>query len=390
MGTPASGILRPGDEVMALPSGHRSRIRSVLDPHGEVEEGFPPVPITVVLEDEIDVSRGDMLVHPRNVPHVGRQVEAMLVWMAEAPLELGRPYVVKHTTRKTPATIRALRYRMDMGTMRRTDADGLSLNEIGRVVVETARPLAWDSYRANRATGAFIVMDRLTHNTVAAGMILAREPNVLQVDPALRVEEAASGDVESHASRVALAERNARVGHGSATLWLTGLTGSGKSTISYALERRLHDLGAHATVLDGENMRLGVSKDLGFAPNERAEHNRRAAEIARLFNEAGLIAICAFLSPFEEERGRAREIVGAERFLEIHLSAPIETCRSRDPRGLWARADGGEIEQFPGVTAPYEAPTAPALTLPTHEIDVETSVDRILDLLVREGVLENV
>ena len=387
MGTPASGIFRPGDEVIALPSGRTSKIRSVHGVDGEIHEAYPPLPVTITLEDEIDVSRGDVLVPPRNMPHVTRRFEAMMVWMADEPMQTGRPYMIKHLTRKTPVTFKALRYGMEVDTLRRRDADSLALNEIGRVLVETSRPIAWDPYRTNRTTGAFVVIDRQTHGTVAAGMMLAIEANQLQVDPDLRVEEAASGDLEEHASRVTLEERKTRAGHPPATLWLTGLTGSGKSTIAYALERRLHDLGMQVSVLDGSNMRLGVSKDLGFSPNERAEHNRRAAEVARLLNQSGIVTICAFQSPYRSERRRVREMVGPEHFYEVHLAAPIEVCRERDTRGLYARADRGEVDLFPGVSAPYEEPEDAELVLATHEIDVETSVDRIIELLEREGIV---
>ncbi len=387
MGTPASGILRPGDAVMALPSGKTSRVKAIHGVDGPVQEAYPPLPVTVVLEDEIDVSRGDVLVPPRNVPHVTRRFEAMMVWMAEEPMQIGRPYVLKHLTRRVPASFRSLRYRMDVDTLRQTPADALALNEIGRVVVETSRPVAWDPYRTNRQTGAFVVIDRTTHTTVGAGMILAREPNEMQVDPDLRVQGPASQGVEAHQSRITPEERRARLGHPPATIWLTGLTGAGKSTIAYALERRLHGLGMQVGVLDGENMRLGVSRDLGFGPNDRAEHNRRAAEVARLMNQAGMLAICAFLSPYREERRRVRDIVGPDRFFEVHLSAPVAVCRERDRRGLYARADSGHIERFPGVSAPYEAPEHPELVLPTHEIDVETSVDRIVGLLESARIL---
>jgi len=380
MGTPTAGIIRSGAKVMAIPSGMRSRIRKVYGVDGEITEGFPPLPITVTLEDEIDLSRGDMLVHPQNVPQVQRSFEAMVVWMSEDRLVPHRPYVLKHTTRKVQGTIAAVRYAIDVDTLHRKPSESLGLNEIGRCLVDVARPLAFDPYRSDRSTGAFIVIDRVTNNTVGAGMILGREQNPLQVDPARRIERARVATVTPHESRVAIEERIARLSQKPATVWITGLTGSGKTTLAHGLERRLFDDGVLCQVVDGENLRLGVCKDLSFSPDDRAENNRRAAEVARLFNLAGLISICAFLSPYREDRARVRQIVGEDRFLEIYLSATPEACRRR------ARKDV-EIETSPPVIVPYEAPLTPDLKLPTHEIDIDESVDRIVVLLRNRGFI---
>ncbi len=387
MGTVASGIVRPGDEMMVLPSGLRTRVREVLGVDGPIEEGFPPLPVTVTLEDEIDISRGDMLVHPRNVPQVDRRFEAMLVWMSEEALRPGAQYLVKHATRLTPAVIEAVRYRIDVNSLHRVETETLGLNEIGRVMMELARPVAFDPYARNRATGSFIVIDKVTHNTVAAGMILDREASELLVDEARRTTAAPSDLLTEQESQVSADERRQRLGHAPATVWLTGLTGSGKTTIAYALERRLFDLGCACQVLDGENARLSFSMDLGFSADDRAENNRRAAEVARLFNEAGLISICAFLSPYEEERRRAREIVGGERFLEVYLAAPVDVCRQRTPEGLYEKAERGEIRNFPGVSAPYEVPVAPDLVLATDQQDVDGCVEAVIATLRERGIL---
>ncbi len=381
MGTPASGVVRPGDEVVALPSGKTSRIAKVLGPDGEVPQGFPPMPLTVTLEDEIDISRGDTLAHPNNVPRVDRNIEAMMVWMAEERLVAGKQYLVKHATKLTPGVFAGVRYRLDVNTLRRQQADTLELNEIGRCALELARPIAFDTYRRNRTTGSFIVIDRANHNTVAAGMIVGREPSDQVVDEQRRTTTARSELLSGQESRIEPDERSRRLGHESATIWLTGLTGSGKTSIAYALERRLFDEGVLSQVLDGENARLSFSMDLGFSADDRAENNRRAAEVARLFNEAGLVTICAFLSPFEEERRRAREIVGSDRFFEVYLSAPLAVCRERASEGLYERAETGEIRNFPGISSPYEVPIHPELDLPSHELDIDECVDRIVALL---------
>ncbi|MFW6062434.1 MAG: sulfate adenylyltransferase subunit CysN, partial [Planctomycetota bacterium] len=320
IGTVASGMIRPGDEVMALPSGRKSRVRQVIGPEGaEMEEAFPPQPVTVTLTDEIDVSRGDMLVHVHNVPHLDRECEAMIIWMAEEPMKPGKQYLAKHTTRQVPAMISDLRFRMDVNTLHRQQATELQLNEIGRCTVELARPIAYDPYQKSRSTGSFILIDRLTNNTVAAGVILDREQNKLHTEPSQRVRRPRSTHVQPRRSDVTAAQRRERLSQTPATIWLTGLTGSGKTTIAYALEKRLFEEGYLASVLDGENVRLGVNKDLGFTAEERSENLRRSAEIARLLNGTGLISICAFLSPTEEDREQVREILGAERFLEVYL-----------------------------------------------------------------------
>jgi bifunctional enzyme CysN/CysC len=388
MGTVASGIVRPGDEVMVLPSGVKSTVDKVLSPDGEVAEGFPPLGVTLTLTDDVDVSRGDMIVPIHNVPQVNRSFEAMLVWMSEEPMVPDKPYLIKHCTKVTPGTVSSLRYRVDVNTLHRTKAEHLHLNEIGRCVMDLARPVAYDAYKNNRSTGAFIVIDRVTHKTVGAGMIIDREPGELQVEPSRRVTAARSENVTGHASPVSVDQRSQRLGHRPATVWLTGLTGSGKTSIAYALERRLFEAGCVTCVVDGENARLGINKDLGFDADDRAENIRRAAELARMLNEAGLVAICSFLSPYQAERDNARGIVGGERFIEVYLSAPVDICRQRAPEGIYDKADSGDIRAFSGVTAPYEAPDRPELNLPTHQLDIDACVDRIVALLQARGVVD--
>jgi bifunctional enzyme CysN/CysC len=309
----------------------------------------------------------------------------MVVWMADAPLEPGASDLVKHTTNLVQAAVRELRYRVNVNTLRREQADRLALNEIGRVRLQLARPVAYDPYARNRATGNFVLIDRRTNVTVGAGMIIDRAPG----------ESAPSGEsgrlakatnVQRHGSLVTAAERVRLLGQRPATVWLTGLPRSGKSTIAFALEKRLIELGHAAVVLDGDNMRLGVSSDLGFSADDRSENVRRAAGVARILNEAGLVAIAAFVSPYAADRDRARQIVGRDAFVEVYLSAPIEACEARDDRELYRKARSGEIKTFSGVSAPYEPPLAPELTLPTHEIDVATSVERVLDALKKRNV----
>lgn len=388
MGTPAGGTLRKGDEVMAVPSGVRSRVAQVFGPGGEpIDEGFPPKPATVTLETEIDVSRGDMLVHPHNVPRIGRELEAMVVWMSEEPMRPGKTYTLKHTTRLTSGAVTDIRYRIDVNTLHRQEATELGLNEIARCAVKAATPLAFDPYRKNRTTGAFILIDRLTNNTVGAGMILDRTMAESGGAPRPRLTETDRAE-QAYQSQISRDERAARLAQKPATLWLTGLTGSGKAAVAYALERRLFDEGKLAHVVTGRNARLGLSHDLDFTPTDRAENLRRAAEVARMFNNAGLIAICSFLSPAEKDRAAAKKIVGDERFLEVHIAAPADAVEERLARsGERRKVDRHELP-FADVEVDYETPTSPALTLPTHELSLEECVDRLMDLLRGRGVIE--
>jgi bifunctional enzyme CysN/CysC len=385
-GTVASGIIRQGEEVMVLPSGMRSRVESIHTFDGEIQEAFPPMAVTVTLADEIDISRGDMLVHVHNVPRIERRLEAMVVWMSETPLALDKPYLIKHTTNMVRGVVSDLRYRVDINTLHREEAKSLQLNEIGRAVLNLHRPLAYDPYAQNRSTGCFIIVDRITNATVGAGMILEREPNEKVVERRA-VESVEDRNIHPVTSQISLAQRSARMNQQPATVWLTGLPKSGKSAIAYALEKRLFEMGYLPHVLDGENLRLGVSSDLGFSGDDRSENIRRAAEVARLCNDVGLITIAAFVSPYREGRQHARQAIGAERFVEVFLDTPLEVCEARDNENLYERARSGEIRNFSGISAPYEKPESPDLALPTHEISVDESVDRIIRALADRGVI---
>src|SRR4051794_16707918 len=383
-GTVASGIIRKGDEVLALPSGKRSKVKSIVTYDGELTEAFSPQAVTVTLEDEIDVSRGDMLVHPSNEPHVSSQVEAMVVWMAEKPFVAGRTYWIKQTTRTVAGEIAEFRYGVDVNTLERRPATQLAMNEVGHVLLSLNQPIAYDAYKANSSTGAFIVIDRLTNNTVGAGMIL--EPNDRRGGGGDHWnQEPIAGNLKQKASKITLAEREARLGQKGATVLIYGLTGSGKAAIAFELEKRLFDAGRAVTVLYGPDMRQGLCRDLGFTADERSENLRRSSEVAKLLNESGLLCICAFVAPHDAVREKARQVVGGDRCLSVYLSAPVEVCRQRDKTGSYELADAGRLTQFPGVSADYEPPANPDLVLPTHEISVEQSVERILAALKARG-----
>jgi bifunctional enzyme CysN/CysC len=375
-GTIASGIIKRGDAITALPSGKKSKIKSITTYDGELQEAFAGMAVTVTLEDEIDVSRGDILVHPTNLPHVRHEVEAMVVWMHEKPLAPGKPYLIKNNTRMLAGEL-AVRYAIDVNTVERRSATGLALNEVGRCTLSLNQPIVFDPYKKNAATGSFIIIDRLTNNTVAAGMI---------VDPDDQSHGDHWGDAPSAAliardSLITPEQRQAQLKQKPLTILITGLTGAGKADVAFALEKRLFEQNRIVHVLYGSNMRSGISKDLGFSADDRSENLRRAAEVARILNDAGLICICAFVAPHAAVRRKVRQLIGPDRFVEIFLDAPVKFCQDRDNTGLYAKAQRGEIANFPGISAPYETPTDANLVLPTDKLSVDECVERIMTVL---------
>ena len=378
-GTVASGVLRVGDEIMCEPSRQVSRVKSIETFSGPVPEAWPPLSVVVTLEDEIDVSRGSMLVHPNNQPKIDTECEAMLVWMNPDAAQVGRNYLLKHTTQWIPATLSDVRYLIDVNTMRKAETKPLEMNEIGRVHLSLHRALAFDDYTRNPQTGNFILVDRISNATVAAGMILDRHME------RPTEKKAVTRNIVREVSLVSREEREQRLGQRGATLWLTGLSGSGKSTVAKQLEQTLLERGCFCYILDGDNVRHGLNKDLGFSADDRQENIRRIAEVANLFSDAGLIVITAFISPYRADRDRAREVVGSDRFIEVHVSTPLEVCEQRDPKNLYKRARAGEIPQFTGISDPYEPPLAPEVDLNTAEYTVAESVERLIHELQSRG-----
>jgi bifunctional enzyme CysN/CysC len=301
----------------------------------------------------------------------------MLVWMSEEAMDPGLVYILKHTTRSTKATIQRIEYRVNVNTLSRTPAQALQLNEIGRVVFRTQQTLFIDSYRKNRFTGSFILVHPHTNHTVAAGMIIDRVPEN-RLREALEAASPRSENIRREEGRIATAERERLLGQRALTLWLTGLPGSGKSSVAKEVERRLHQNGRHVFVLDGDNLRFGLNRDLSFSKEDRRENIRRLAEVARLFNDAGAVVLVSAISPFREDRARARRIIGADRFFEIFLSTPLEICERRDAKGLYRKARAGEIPEFTGISAPYEPPENPAFTADTSRRSVEECAEAIL------------
>jgi bifunctional enzyme CysN/CysC len=375
-GTIASGVLRKGEEVVSMPSGKKSRVAEIRSAGAEVEEAFAPQAVVITLEDEIDASRGDCFVKPANAPMMENAVEAMVVWMSEEPLKPGRPLLLKHTTLSAGATVTELRYRMDINSLRSEPAESLALNEIGRVRLECVRPLACDAYARNRHTGAFILIDRLSNATLAAGMILDRTPAEEALERRRKAHDAGK-NLREQRSTISGSARERALGQTPGVIWLTGLPRSGKSSLAFGLEAELFARGTHAVVLDGESLRRGLCSDLGFAPADREEHVRRTAELARLLADSGLVVIVALVSATREGRARARSIVGSERFLEVHCDAPLSVCEARDKDGLYQRARAGELAHVTGIDHAYEAPQMPELKLDTAAGALDENLKRL-------------
>jgi bifunctional enzyme CysN/CysC len=377
-GQVASGIMRPGDEIVVLPSGATSSIAAIDTLDGELAEAFAPMSVTVRLTDDVDVSRGDVICRPHNQGQVSREIDAMICWMSERPCRAGARYDIRHGARSTPASVSTLLHRIDIQTLhRQPDVEELGLNDIARVHLRTAKPLVFDPYSRNRRTGGFILVDKATGDTVAAGMILGSD-----ADTAVRTEvgERSSNVVWEQTGVTRQARRE--LGFAGAVLWLTGLPGAGKSTVAGAVEERLLRAGRLAYRLDGDNLRHGLNGDLGFDPAARAENVRRTAHAARLLADAGAQVVVSLVSPYAADRDAARRV--AEQweipFYEVWISTPLDVCEERDPKGLYARARSGEMVGMTGVDDPYEAPSAPALVL-SGEGDVAAAADAVIALL---------
>jgi bifunctional enzyme CysN/CysC len=399
-GTIASGAIRPGEEVLALPAGTRSTVKAITTLDGDLEEAVAGEAVVVRLEDEIDVSRGDMLVRAGNLPEVGTGIEAMMCWMAEEELQPNRHYLLRHTTREVKAFVDEIVYRVDVDTLHREDAATLGLNDIGRVRVTTAAPLFFDPYRQSKPTGAFILIDPYSNATVAAGMIRGGAQSPEEVaDRAARLERSAdaaaafedrqvSPNVVWEGLNIPRDEREAAQSHRAAVLWFTGLSGSGKTTVAREVERRLFDAGVKTMLLDGDQVRHGLSGDLGFSPADRRENTRRVGEVARLFFESGAVTLCTFVSPYAADRDRVRGLIPDGRFFEVFVDVEVETAKQRDPKGIYAKAERGEIENLTGISAPYEAPQDPELTLRTDELTETEAADVVLAALADAGIVE--
>ena len=372
-GTVASGAVRSGDRIVVAASGRESKVTRIVTADGDLPEARAGDAVTLTLADDVDIARGDVIAHADNRPDVVDQFGAHVLWMAEDEMLPGRSYLMRIGTKYVPARITSLKHKVEVNTLEHIAAKTLALNEIGLCNLSTSTPVAFDPYADNRATGAFILIDRFTNATAGAGMItfgLRRATNI-------------------HRQSV-LVDKTARLrrnGHQPAILWFTGLSGSGKSTIASIVERELHARGAHTYMLDGDNVRHGLNRDLGFTDVDRVENIRRVGEVAKLFVDAGLIVLCSFISPFRAERQMVRELVESGEFVEVFIDTPLEECMRRDPKGLYARAREGKIKNFTGIDSPYEVPEDAEIVIDTRDGTAESAARRIVDALAERRIV---
>jgi bifunctional enzyme CysN/CysC len=380
-----SGTISEGEPVVVLPSGKKSKIKSIVTYDGNKPYASTPESVTLTLEDEIDVSRGCMIARENNLPIVSNEFDANICWMAEEGLDTSKVYLIKQCSRSEKAIIKNISYRIDVNTLHRDKVDSLSLNDIGRVQIKTTVPINFDSYKSNKGTGSFILIDRDSNLTVAAGMI--KGPLNKFDGGSAKAESKKSSNVVWEGSSVSLGEWEKRNGHKGSIIWLTGLSGSGKSTIANKLVRSLFDIGLQVSSLDGDNVRHGLCGDLSFSDSDRVENIRRVGEVAKLFMNQGNITVCTFISPFKSDRDYVRSIVPEGRFIEVHVDCSLKTCESRDPKGLYKKAKSGEILNFTGISSPYEKPEDPEVHLETDFMGVDTCIGIILARLKAKGLL---
>ena len=379
----ASGIIKKGDEVMVLPSMKKSKVEKIVTYDGEKDYAFPPESVTVTLEDEIDISRGDMLVHPDNLPRVERQFEAMLVWMEEEDMNLSTQFYIKHANNNTKARIDEIKYKVDVNTLEKSNIEKFKLNEIGRVVITTTKPLYFDPYKKNKQTGSFILIDPVTHNTVAVGMIIDKlgsnslSSRITDVDK----EKIAKGE-----ALIKPEEYVQKYNQKGETIWITGLHGSGKNELAFSLEKKLFDNGATVVLIDGSSVRSGLSRELDFSPADRAENLRRVAHICKMLNDQGIITIASYISRNESLRDQVAEIIGKDRFHMFYMDADLEYCKNNKPE-LYELLEQGKTSGLPGVDLEYEAPGNAKLVFKPEQN--EENLDAILDYLVQNKVFPN-
>ncbi len=372
----ASGTIRQGDEIVAVGSGRASRIARIVTADGNLPSASAGDAVTLMLADELDIARGDVLCDPKHRPEVSDQFAAHLIWMSDDKLLPGRSYLMKAGARTVPVTITELKHRLDVNTLGELPARTLGLNEVGVCNLATTTPIAFDPYRENHATGAFILIDRATNATAAAGLILH----------GLR----RATNIHRQGLNIGKLDRARLKNQRPAALWFTGLSGSGKSTIANVVESRLYAHGVHTILLDGDNVRHGLNKDLGFTEVDRVENIRRVGEVTKLMTESGLIALCAFISPFRAERRLVRELLDKDEFIEIFVDTPIEDCIARDPKGLYKKAIAGEIKNFTGIDQSYEPPEAPEIIVGRDGQTAEQAAAKIVALLVERRIIDRI
>lgn len=374
-GNIASGAVQPGDTIRVLPSGKVTTVKSIETFDGALERAQAPQAITLTLNDDIDISRGNMIVEKDALPQMSRRLRAKMVWLHEDALQPQRDYLLKMNTQTTTAQCEKVRYRIDINTLKEVEDHQLGLNEIGMIDLQATQPLVFDSYQQNRATGAFTLIDKLTQATVAAGMVTQA------LNDSIEARSPRVGPVTWQTTTVSAAERAALKQQKPVVLWFTGLSGAGKSAIANAVEKRLLEMHKHTYLLDGDNVRHGLNAGLTFSEADRIENIRRIGEVAKLMVDAGLIVLTAFISPLRANREFVRSRLAQGEFIEIFVDTPLEVCEQRDPKGLYAKARQGEIANFTGISSPYEPPEAPELTLDTTKLSVAEAADKVIAYL---------
>lgn len=387
----SSGTITPGEDIVVLPSGKSSKVKSIITYDGNLQEAFAGQSVVLTLEDEIDISRGDMIVRKNNLPQIGNRFEAMMCWMDEKPMVKDSYYILKHSTKAVKAYITQILYKIDMNTLHRERTDSFELNDIGRVEINTSLPIFFDSYASNLKTGCFVLIDPLTNNTVAAGMIrgpVKKIEGILESVGISEIAEKKSLHTVWTGWNIPREVREERNRHCAVVLWFTGLSGSGKSTITRVLENRLFQMGCHTMLLDGDNLRHGLCSNLGFSQKDRSENIRRAGESAVLFFEHGNIVTCSFISPYRADRAFVRALFPQDRFFEIYVKCDLEECIRRDPNGLYKKAIRGEIEKYTGISDPYEEPQNPDLIVETENSSIDNCVELIIKLLQERNIIK--
>ena len=379
----ASGIIKKGDEVMVLPSMKKSKVEKIVTYEGELDYAFPPQSVTVTLEDEIDISRGDMLVHPDNLPRVERQFEAMLVWMDETDMNLSTQFYIKQANNNTKARIDEIKYKVDVNTLEKSNIEKFKLNEIGRVVITTTKPLFFDPYKKNHQTGSFILIDPVTHNTCAVGMIIDKLGSNSLPSRITDVDKAKIAKGEALIKPEEYVQKYNQKGE---TIWITGLHGSGKNELAFSLEKKLFENGATVVLIDGSSVRSGLSRELDFSPADRAENLRRVAHICKMLNDQGIITIASYISRNESLREQVAEIIGKDRFHLFYMDADLDYCKNNKPE-LYKLVEEGKTTGLPGADLEYEAPTNAKLVFKPEQN--EENLDAILDYLAQNKVFPN-
>jgi bifunctional enzyme CysN/CysC len=372
-GTIVSGAVRPGDRVRVLPSGRESEVERIVSWEGDLDLAFAGQAITLTLSTEIDVSRGDILTSPSDRAQVADQFQATIVWMADEPMLPGRTYVMKVGARNALATVGHLKYRINVNSLEHTAAERLELNDIGVVEIQLDSAIPFLSYKESRELGGFILIDRLSHNTIAAGLLnfsLRRAENIhwqaLDINKKVRAQQKAQQPC---------------------LVWFTGLSGAGKSTIANLVEKRLVSMGRHTYMLDGDNVRHGLNKDLGFTQQDRVENIRRVGEVAKILVDAGLIVLASFISPFEAERQMVRDLLGRDEFIEVFIDTPLFIAEQRDTKGLYKKARRGELKNFTGIDSPYEAPENPDIRIDTELMTAHQAAEAVIQQMLNRGIL---